>query len=579
VTGRSRARQALIVAVAAGAALCLGAVTVHFVRAEPGFALAGSGATGLVTVLLPGTALCVVGVIGVLRRQEVTASWWFTATGTAWFLGEWNNPAAAPAVAFTTGLLLYGVTSPTLVQGVLSYPSGRSTIPLRALMIAGWAVTLLGLGLLPAMLADPAASGCRDCPEDLVAVTQHPGAAAEVTRSALTLAAAWSVAAAVVIVRRSLTGSRTLRRSRLGVSCAASAYLAIGAAGMVHLLAGDSLNIDSGLRRLHAGQALALVLVAVAVVWGWTRRRRTRRRLARLVVELADTPPPGGLRDLLASSLGDQTLQVGYWLSDGGLVDVTGRPVQVAGASTPLLRGGRPVALMTHRPGLLDDARTADEVAVTARLALENERLQAELAAQLTHLRSSRRRLIAVSDAARRRLERDLHDGAQQQLVGLLLRLRLDRRRWPPDGESSRIARDVEGELVAAVDELRELARGIFPSVLTEEGLAAAIEDFAESADVPVTVGRLPNRRLADAVESAGYFVIAESVRRTMASAAVVSAAEDEDLLRVDVQLTGAQQPESWVTAAEDRIGALDGHLEVVTRNGDLGLRAVIPCG
>ena len=180
----------------------------------------------------------------------------------------------------------------------------------------------------------------------------------------------------------------------------------------------------------------------------------------------------------------------------------------------------------------------------------------------------------------RRRLERDLHDGAQQQLVGLLLRLRLDRSSWSADDPSLRVlSAEVERQLQGAVDELRELARGIFPATLAEEGLGPAVEDFAEAAAVPVTVTALPFRRLPEAVESAAYFVVAEAVRRSAATRATVDAVPAEGVLTVDVDLAGVADGDGWLADLEDRVGALDGSVAVARSDEGLAVKAVMPCG
>ena len=560
------------------AAAALGVLTVRVVGSEPGVALVPPGAVGLAALLLPGWALVVVGLVGRARRQEVATAVLVGAAGFAWFLAEWNSPGVPTSPGFTTGLVLYAVITPLVAHAALCYPTGDTP---RAFLVAGYGIAVVGLGLLPALLADPAAQGCRDCGRDLLAVTSSPGAALDVTRGSLAAGAAWSLAAAAVVVRRAAGSPPALRRARAGVSAAVAVFLALTAWTQARSSAAGSLGVDDALRRLHAGQAVALLTVAAAVVWGWTRRGRTRARVARLVLDLAAAPPPGGLRDSLATDLGDESLRLGYRLADGRLVDIAGRPVEVTGASTPLVRGREPVAVLVHRPGLLDDPRVADEVAAAARLALENERLQAELAAQLAHLKGSRQRIVVTADAARRRLERDLHDGAQQQLVGLLLRLRLDRSSWSADVDPATrgCAAAVERELEAAVEELRDLARGIFPSVLAEEGLAPAVEDFAETAAVPVRLGPLPEQRLPPAVESAGYYLVAESVRRSAASAASVDARADAAGLSLSVQLADVASPDGWVTAVEDRVGASDGTVTVVPTTGGLRIEAVIPCG
>src|SRR5439155_15441101 len=246
----------------------------------------------------------------------------------------------------------------------------------------------------------------------------------------------------------------------------------------VHSLDRGMLGADQTDRRLWLAEGAALIALALGVLWGWMRRRRTRAAVAQLVVQLAESPAPAGLGALLAETLDDPSLELAYPLPDGRLVDARGRAVTPHAEVTSLARGGHEIALLLHRPGLLDDPGLVEEVASAARLALDNERLQAETQAQLEDLRGSRARVIATGDAERRRLERDLHDGAQQRLVGLSLALRLASSRLGPDADPERLAQieDAQLELSAALAELRELAHGIFPAVLADEGLAAALD-------------------------------------------------------------------------------------------------------
>jgi signal transduction histidine kinase len=227
---------------------------------------------------------------------------------------------------------------------------------------------------------------------------------------------------------------------------------------------------------------------------------------------------------------------------------------------------------------LLDDPALVEEVAAAARLALENERLQAETRAQLEDLRASRSRIVGTGDAERRRLERDLHDGAQQRLVGLLLGLRLARSRIGSSPDPALLARidEAEAELLAALGELRELAHGIFPAALTDEGLAAAVEALAEEAQISLAITTLPEERLDPSVEAAAYFVVSEAIRQSAARELVVSAERLNGRLIVEVKADAEPEP---IVELEDRVGALDGTFEVVRGlNGQVTLRAEIPC-
>jgi signal transduction histidine kinase len=318
---------------------------------------------------------------------------------------------------------------------------------------------------------------------------------------------------------------------------------------------------------------------ALAVAWGWLRVRRTRSSLARLVVELSEPARRGGLRDALARALVDPQLELAYPVGEGRYVDAQGRPVDVESLdgrpATPLVREGRPLAVLVHRAALRDNPELVDEVASAARLALENERLQAETRARLEDIRASRARIIEAADAERRRLERDLHDGAQQRLVGLSLALRLLRGQLASDQQQtfSRRLDLVEAELQGAVAELRDLAHGIHPAVLSDEGLAAAVEALAEGGDAPLLIDGLPDERFAPVVETAAYLVVAETAKT---GAVRVSVTRRDGALIVDVE--AAAEPEQLVDL-EDRVGALNGSLGVKRAPGVVRIRAEIPCG
>jgi signal transduction histidine kinase len=294
------------------------------------------------------------------------------------------------------------------------------------------------------------------------------------------------------------------------------------------------------------------------------------------VVELTrTTPPPGGLRDVLAGIAGDPALVLAYPVDDPErLVDGDGRPVELSPdlETTSLVQDGRAVAVLAHRPGLLDDEQLVEEVAAASRLALENERLQAEVRARLEELRASRARIVDAGDAERKRLERDLHDGAQQRLVGLSLSLRVLRGRVADaDGRLEQ----AENELRQAATELRELAHGIFPAVLADEGLAAALEALAEESRVPIRVDGVPETRYAASVETAAYTVVAEAARISTQPLAVGASASNGALV-IEVQTHGDGLD---LTALEDRIGALDGRLAVVRgTDGAITIRAELPC-
>jgi signal transduction histidine kinase len=502
------------------------------------------------------------------------------AASAGWFLAEWDNPGAGSAVVFTIGLALYATCPPLVGWAMLAYPSGRlASWGERASVALALTGAVLVLGVLPAFFFDPASQGCAQCPNNLLLVTDEPEVAGDLSRAGVHLGLAWSLLLVAVAGWRLARSTTARRRVVAPVVIAGSAYLGLVAAGFATSLDRGFLGSGELERGLWLAQAGTLAVLALSVAWGWVRARRTRASLARLVIDLGHSATAGGLRDVLAGTLGDPRLLVGYRVGDGRLVDAHGRPVAPTPdrTTTPIVIDGREVAMIAHRTGLLDDPELAGEVAAAARLVLENERLHAQARAQVEDLRASRARIVEAGDDERRRLERDLHDGAQQGLVGLSLSLRLLRSRLPAETNGAVIARidQADTALRAAMADLRSLARGLFPAVLADEGLAAAVEALAEEAHVPLRVGKLPEGRFPAAVESAVYAIVATSAHDADGPLAV-RADRHDGVLSLDVETTGGLLQ---IGELEDRIGALEGRLAVErTSDGRVTIHAEIPC-
>jgi len=216
----------------------------------------------------------------------------------------------------------------------------------------------------------------------------------------------------------------------------------------------------------------------------------------------------------LADALGDPTLDVAYWLPERGYVDREGHAIEAAGRElTEIDHEGRRVGALLHTAALAETPELVVEASAAAALALENARLEVELRARLEALRASRTRLVEAGDAERRRLGRDLHDGAQQRLVALMIELQLARERLPGDPAGALELVDAAfANAQSAVEELRDLASGIHPAVLSQRGLDAALESLASRSPVPVELGGRLDERLPSAVETAAYFVVAEAL-------------------------------------------------------------------
>jgi len=311
------------------------------------------------------------------------------------------------------------------------------------------------------------------------------------------------------------------------------------------------------------------------------RDRMARSRIADLVVELGDTPAPDRLQNALTSALGDPTLEIIHWSpSQGSYVDRHGAqvdlPVDGTGrAVTRLERDGRPLAAIVHDPALADDPGLVTAVASAVRLAVDNDRLTAEVRSQLAEVRASRARIVEAADAERRRVERNLHDGAQQRLVALSLALRRARATLPADAapEMASSLDAATAQLKAALAELRELARGIHPAILTEAGLGPALRALARESPIPVTLElALPeDADVPEAVAAAAYFVAAEALTNVAkyaeAKSIEIRVGADGDALRIAISDDGRGGADpaagSGLRGLSDRAAALGGRLDV----------------
>jgi signal transduction histidine kinase len=264
--------------------------------------------------------------------------------------------------------------------------------------------------------------------------------------------------------------------------------------------------------------------------------------------------PSGPVRELLAESLGDRSVAIAYWLPDReAFVDEAGHPVALpepgsGRAWTAVEQDGRRVAAIIHDAALDTSPELVEAAAAASSLAIDNERLKADLRARVEDLRVSRLRIVEAADEARRRIERDLHDGAQQQLLALALELRVLRSSIS-DPEAGPLVDGLAIRLEAALSDLRELARGIHPAILTRSGLDPAISALAARSPVPVDVQSAVDGRLAPAVEAAAYFVVAEALTN------VARYAEAE---RARVELRGDGNGGLIVVVADDGVGGAD---------------------
>ena len=460
----------------------------------------------------------------------------WSLTGFAWFAGNF-----APA-------LIYLHRGP-LIHCVLAYPTGRlrSRVDRVAVAIAYAAALVPALGR------------------------------SEVATIVLALAL---VAVAFRGYLGAVGAERRARSTQLQAASAVGLVLAAPAVARLAYPAGDA--NEAGLLAYEVG----LVIVAAGLLAGLLRGPWLRAPVADLVVELGDVTS-GTLRDALARALGDPTLQVGYWL-DGGYVDAEGARIELPRPGSPravtlVERDGRPLAALVHDPAVLDDPGLVEGVAAAARLAAANARLHAEVRAQLAELAASRRRIVEAGDDERRRLELRLRDGTVRRLEALGTSLAAARA--GAGSASGAGLEQAQRQLERALADLRELARGLHPRDLVDEGLEGALTGLAARSAVPVDLDVAPVA-VPRAAEAAAYFLCSEALanvaKYASASRVAISVDRRNGHLAVDVADDGVGGADpargSGLRGLADRVEALGGTLRVDSRpGGGTRLHAVIP--
>jgi signal transduction histidine kinase len=497
------------------------------------------------------------------------------------------------AVLFTLFFALGDIGYALVGHSALAYPSGRVTDRFeRALVVAGYA-TVLVLPPLTLLFFDGTRPliGFDPLPRDsLVSVWGDADAVVLLQKTQIVIFYGVLGAAFIVLVGRRLwLASPRTRRILAPLLLAAVAVALRAIFECVFTFVDRPFAYDY----LFWWQITAFIALPLALLAGLLRARLARTAVGDLVVELEHAPPEG-VRHALARALGDPTLELAFWLPERGTyADAAGRPVELpkdgVRAVTSLEHEGQPLAALVHDPSLLDEPKLVRAAGAAARLALENARLQADMRAQLAQVQESRVRIVAAADEERRRIERNLHDGAQQRLVSLALQLRTAQRRLGTDEADPAVEAllaSAVNELQIAVSELRELARGVHPAILTEEGLAPALESLAARCPFPVDLDVLDGRLPAQ-VEATAYFVVCEALanvaKHAGASSARVCLSRRNGTLSIEVadDGPGGARPVagSGLGGLVDRVEALGGRLQVESPDGG-GTRILgeIPC-
>jgi signal transduction histidine kinase len=527
------------------------------------------------------------------RRPDNRVGMLMTATGFAWLFAGLG--LSDIGVLFALGSAFGAVYFATAIHMLLSAPTGRlQSAGERRLVAITYVLTGLVVPLM-FLFVDPARDfECPDCPDNVLLISSNFETAVDVVGLAVNLIGLLLVVFTLVsLIQRWRRASAPERRLY------APLYWS-GVVLMITLMA--TLVLQSTSKSGEAeGVVITISLIPLVVMPYLFLASFVRARIfqtgavGELIARLGEAPRPGELRDALAKALGDPSVELVYWLPEGQrFVDARGDPFKLPEDSsdravTKVERDGDCIAAIVYDATLRDARSHVRAVGAAAALALQNERLDAELRAKVGELRSSRERMLRIGLEERRRLERDLHDGAQQRLVSMALNLRLARAklRADPDG-AEQLLSGASDELEAALAELRELARGIHPAVLSDRGLDTALETLAHRAPVPVELNSLPGERFPEAIELAAYFVVSEALTNVAkyaeATHAIVGLERHNGRLVVQVSDdgVGGADPEqgTGLRGLADRLAVIEGRLEVESERGrGTTITARIPCG
>ena len=538
----------------------------------------------VITPTLVLLAYLVVGLMAWQRHPAERIGLLFTIVGYAWFLPALTRVHAP--LPFTIGWLTGSLYQAALAHLALAWPYGRLRSRLDRVVVAANYAWNIGNNIAAMLFWNPRTNGCGPaCPANLLLV--HGSARLYSTVGTVASVIGIGLTAAIVALIawhwRSARGYARQSMTRL-------IWVALPIGAYIIILETPS---DLGLSSLITQGIGPLILIAAPAAYaiGMLRAHSARRAVGAALVDLEPGPPPARLRDALAAALGDPALQLAFRVPTGGYTDTSDQAVNPAQLPagrmlTALDPAGHAILIhheeLRHEPDLI-------QVTVTAAcLALEHSRLQAEVQAQLEQVRASRARIVQAGDAERRRLERDLHDGAQQRLVTLSLALGLARSRAAgTDPELVSLIESAGKEAQEALVELRELARGIHPAVLTETGLAGAIQALVERSPVATTIAAVPAGRFPAEIEATAYFVVSEALanvaKHALAGSAQVTIRQLPGRLLVQVSDDGAGGARtdggSGLRGLADRVASVGGALRIDSEPGcGTRLEADLPC-
>jgi signal transduction histidine kinase len=534
------------------------------------------------------------------RRQGATARFGnlLIVAGFGWFLATLSE--SQDTWVYSAGRVAGWVFEVTLMYVILAFPTGRLPARVDRVLVGATGLVVLCLYLPTALLVEayPVPTAWVDCSAGcpgnaFMLVDSEPAFVDDVVRplrevltillfAAVTVRLAWRMREASSLTRRALGPVLAVSIFRLGA-------FAVTLAG--RRVAPDSPLVDVGVWLL----ALTVPLLALAFLVGvWRWRLFMGDAMQRLATLLRSHTEADGLREALADAFEDPSIDIAYWLEDAGRwVDAAGNPVATPVATpqralTQVRDGDRRVAAILHDPTLREEKAFTETAAAYALMALDNHRLSAQTASLLREVRESRARIQSSADDERRRIEHDLHDGAQQRLVALRIHLELAAERAGENGGAADLLRGLGTEVEDALDEVRSLARGIYPAQLADRGLVEALRSAALRAVLPTTVLAAGVGRYPRDIESAAYFCCLEALqnadKHAQDATAVVVDLSDGGELCFEVRDDGAGFDPLTVpsgvglTSMRDRLAAVGGEVAIESRPGrGTRVRATIP--
>jgi signal transduction histidine kinase len=452
-------------------------------------------------------------------------------------------------LAYTIGRAAGWFVEVLLVYLILAFPTGRLPGRTDRVLVGAMAAVVLTMFMPRLALADhfevpsPYTTCAGDCPGNAFLLLDHEPAFVDafMRPAGALLIVALSAAALLRLRERIREASPVARRMLvpvLAIGMARMALLGVGVAAREADPSAWPIEVLAWTLAL-APPAIALALMFAILRW----ELQAGKALEQLAEWLPETPDPATLRRVLADALGDPTLQIA--------LPAEGRPDDPGPghAVSEVRERGAVVATVIHDDALRASPRLLDAGLAMAGVVLENQRLAADAETATRELRGSRARIAATAERERRRIERDLHDGAQQRLVAIRIELELAEevvRRDP--GEGIGRLRELEHEVDEALDDLRSLAHGVYPPLLADRGLAVALEPVAARSSIPVEIEACDVGRYPPEVESAVYFCVLEALQNVVKHAAGAR--------RAVVRLDGASRSELRFSVRDDGRGA-----------------------